>query len=231
MKSLFYKKYISTGQKRNNFSYTIFLRTIITRFFPIEKNLPILEIGCGSGELLLEAKKLGYSKIDGIEISEEMIKNADSSIKQNIKKTNLLKFLKLQSPNKYKAIIAKDILEHFSKKELLYILKRAHHCLMPNGYLVGHVPNGFSIWGSAIFWSDATHETAFTEDSLTQWCKVVGFSHVEVWEDYPMGPRLKDKLRKVLWKIGSFPFRILLAAETGKINNKITMNLFFKAYY
>ena len=48
---------MSTGQKKNNFSYTIFLRTIITRFFPIEKNLPILEIGCGSGELLLEAKK------------------------------------------------------------------------------------------------------------------------------------------------------------------------------
>ena len=54
--------------------------------FHLDKDIEIIDVGCGTGLVGLELHKLGYSNIDGYDISQEMLKAA--------KKTKIYKSLK-----------------------------------------------------------------------------------------------------------------------------------------
>ena len=54
--------------------------------FHLDKDIEIIDVGCGTGLVGLELHKLGYSNIDGYDISQEMLKVA--------KKTKIYKSLK-----------------------------------------------------------------------------------------------------------------------------------------
>ena len=41
------------------------------------KNIKILDIGCGTGLLGFELKEIGFKSIDGLDLSEEMLKIAE----------------------------------------------------------------------------------------------------------------------------------------------------------
>jgi len=226
----YYENYISSGQKIKNVTYKKYLKFIIKNFFPKNTNAEILELGSGCGELLSEASLFGYKKIKGVEISSEMHEQAPKNIKNLICRRDIREIMRTEKSKKYDMIIAKDVLEHFSLKELGPLCKNIHRCLKKNGYLLGHVPNGFSIWGGSVFWSDITHQTNFTEKTLNQLLKTEGFKKVEVFEDFPKDWSLKSFIRRLIWIVGSLPFRLLLAAETGTPKGKITQNIFFKAY-
>jgi len=230
MRLKYYKKYVSSGQKTKNVNYKVFLRFIIKKYFPKNKNTEILELGSGCGELLSEAKLLGYKKIKGVEISSEMLDQVPKNIKSFICRRDIRQIMRKEQSKKYDMIVAKDVLEHFSLKELGPLCKDIHRCLKNGGYFLAHVPNGFSIWGGSVFWSDITHKTNFTEKSINQLLKTEGFKNVEVFEDFPKDWSLKSFIRRLIWIVGSFPFRLLLAAETGSPKGKITQNIFFKAY-
>ena len=44
--------------------------------FHLDKDIEIIDVGCGTGLVGLELHKLGYSNIDGYDISQEMLKAA-----------------------------------------------------------------------------------------------------------------------------------------------------------
>jgi predicted TPR repeat methyltransferase len=54
--------------------------------FHLDKDIEIIDVGCGTGLVGLELHKLGYSNIDGYDISQKMLKAA--------KKTKIYKSLK-----------------------------------------------------------------------------------------------------------------------------------------
>ena len=54
--------------------------------FHLDKDIEIIDVGCGTGLVGLELHKLGYTNIDGYDISQEMLKAA--------KKTKIYKSLK-----------------------------------------------------------------------------------------------------------------------------------------
>ena len=54
--------------------------------FHLDKDIEIIDVGCGTGLVGLELHKIGYSNIDGYDISQEMLKAA--------KKTKIYKSLK-----------------------------------------------------------------------------------------------------------------------------------------
>lgn len=66
----------SYAQKRNEYGLSCIEKKIITRYFKSENQL--LDVGCGTGRVSFGLHELGYKKITGIDISEEMIKVACS---------------------------------------------------------------------------------------------------------------------------------------------------------
>jgi len=156
----------------------------------------LLDVGCGKGYFLLEAKKAGF-KVKGVEISKDAAKFAkDSGL--DIFNGTLENF---NSKEKFDAITMFDLIEHLSRP--LKALKIAKSLLKKDGILYIETPNIESAYRkySPIrnYWSgyNKFHIVLFSPKSLTIMLRKVGFSNIETKTD-----EIKIFSKDILWKPG-----------------------------
>jgi SAM-dependent methyltransferase len=112
-------------------------------------------------------------------------------------------------------VIAFDVIEHFTRDELLPFVDNVRRVLKPGGRWIIHVPNGESPFGGRMRYWDMTHELAFTRTSLAQLLLASGFAEVRCFEDEPVVHGAKSAVRWLLWKGFRGLLRLYIAAETG----------------
>jgi len=155
----------------------------------IQKNDRLLDVGCGSGNVIIEfAKQVDYAL--GIDnntgciqflkkkLKDEHIDNADAYV------ADLLQ-LELKG-EQFTRIVMTEILEHFSKEEGIKVLKQINSVLSPNGKLLITTPNYKSPWVileklmdifrlSPKLWGEQ-HLIKFTPNRLKKMLEDSGFS-------------------------------------------------------
>jgi len=99
--------------------------------FKVKKNR-LLEIGCGNGFFLLEAKRQGYKQIWGVEPSKDAIRKAPKQVKNNIKNDMFSK--KLFKKNSFDVICFFQTFDHISNPNRF--LKHCYYLLKPNGLIL-----------------------------------------------------------------------------------------------
>jgi SAM-dependent methyltransferase len=201
-----------------------YLKSLIAKWFPSERDIRILDLGCGYGAFLYLLKKAGYYELEGIDTSSEQVAGARRLGLNFVREGNLLEALKNSRNCSYDFLIAFDVLEHFSKDEILVFANEAYRVLKSGGRLLIHVPNGEAIFPGAVFFGDLTHETCFTRQSLRQLVNVSGFSSLRVIEDMPTVHGVKSLLRYILWKIFRTMFRVIYVAETGDTGKDLVLS-------
>lgn len=84
LKKLYTESKVTYGKQIDDLTktYSIYIKKL--RNYGVKKGR-FLEIGCGDGFLLKEAKKLGYKEVYGVEPSKEAIKMIPYEIRKNIK--------------------------------------------------------------------------------------------------------------------------------------------------
>ncbi len=192
-----------------------YLKSLIAKHFPANLNCNILDLGCGGGEIMYCASELGYKNILGIECSDQQIAAAKMLGVSNIVKGDLLEELSKLKEASIDCIISFDVLEHFSKNEIIEFIDRVHRVLVKGGAWVIHVPNGESIFVGKILYGDFTHEIAFTKTSATQLLRASGFSSISAYEDKPVIHGLKSTIRYLGWIVVKFFLRAYILVETG----------------
>jgi 2-polyprenyl-3-methyl-5-hydroxy-6-metoxy-1,4-benzoquinol methylase len=206
------------------------IREVLSRQLPENRQAKILDFGCGDGLLLSIAEQLGYSNLYGVDVAAGLVKIAQSRTKASIEFCNGLEYLKRAADQSLDVIIAFDVIEHFTRPELLEWSRQVFRVLRPNGRLLVHVPNGASPYYGKIRWGDLTHELAYTPTSLEQLLKPLGFHRFSAWEDAPVAHGLKSTIRAVLWKIVRAWDVFRLAIETGATRGHVlTINFFMAA--
>ena len=168
------------------------------KLLPLESKAKILDLGCGDGGFVYWLLTKGFSAARGIDISEEQINSGRAMGIEKIQCADLIETLK-DVRDEYDLIIARDVVEHFTKKDIYKILRVVHQALIPGGRFLIQVPNGEGIFYTNIYYGDFTHETAFTQRSLNQVFRNTGYDHIKV---YPVGPApvgLVSFLRYLLW--------------------------------
>lgn len=147
---------------------------------PSNPRTAILDLGCGSGAFLRYLDQKGFENAVGAEISREQV---DSCIAAGLKNVLLVddtrEFLQGRQQT-YEFIMMRDVLEHVEKPEIVGLLERVRDALKAGGLLVLKVPNAVGVAASFTRYMDFTHEVSFTELSLAQLLRSVGFSEVYV---------------------------------------------------
>jgi len=199
-------------------------RSYYGKFLPKDKEAVILDVARGNGGFVYWLKELGYKNATGIDISPEQIEEARSLKIKDVELADLRIFLKNKTAY-YDCLIARDIIEHFDKEEVLDILDIFYKSLKPNSVLIIQTPNAESPFGSRYRYYDLTHGLSFTTSSLNQALKTAGFKEMTF---YPMGPvvhGLKSLIRYILWKIIVLIIKFYLVVETGSSKGIFTQNL------
>lgn len=111
--------------------------TKVSRKFLSKKN-KILDVGCGSGELVIDLSKLGFDA-QGIDFSESMIKKAKhQAMKNKVEKNKFIcdSFFDHSFKDKFDLICANGFIEYISENQFKQFLKKTRQLLSKNGILV-----------------------------------------------------------------------------------------------
>lgn len=191
------------------------LQKVIKEHFPKDLSAPILDIGCGHGAFIHFIRAAGYLNVGGIDGSPEQVAESRRLGIVGVREGDLLTELGGQAASSLAVVIAYDVIEHYTKNELLDLMDEVYRVLKPGGKFIVHAPNGESPFVGRIRYGDITHEQAFTRDSILQLLMVCRFSRVTCQEDTPIPHGMKSLGRWVVWKLIRAVLRFYLAAETG----------------
>jgi SAM-dependent methyltransferase len=153
--------------------------------------------------------------VEGVDGSPEQVAAAERLGIEGVRLGDARKTLAEQPDGSLDALVCFDLIEHFTKDELIELVDEIYRVLKPGGRWIIHTPNAESPFGNRMFFWDFTHELAFTRTSLAQLLLSSGFREVNCYEDRPVPHGLKSAVRCFLWHGIRLALRAYLAVETG----------------
>jgi cyclopropane fatty-acyl-phospholipid synthase-like methyltransferase len=191
------------------------MKKLISDHFPPDKQAKIVDLGCGHGTLVYFARQAGYQDVIGVDVSQQQVDAAHHLGLSEVQCGDLMVTLRSFPDRSQDVIVAFDVIEHFEREELLPFIDEVRRVLKDGGKWIIHVPNGESPFHGRVFYSDGTHEHAFTQFSIKQILLASGFSSIECYEDKPIAHGLKSGVRSVLWKGIRTVLGFCVAVESG----------------
>lgn len=188
-------------------------KSYLKSWLPKQKNVAILEVGCGGGRLLHFLKKRSYTNLTGIDISQEQTLLA-KQVTKKVVQANAIEFLESIN-NEYDLIIGLDFIEHLYKDEVIDFLSNCHNALKPDGRIILQTPNALSPFAPSIFYGDFTHEICFTPKALQHVLNLCGFHNFHVRETGPVVHGFASAVRYALWRIIRLILKLWNLTETG----------------
>ena len=121
-------------------------------------------MGCGIGALVKSLTDAGYAQTIGVDVSEEMVKVAHTLGIQSVQQADVTQFL-AQNKNSFDVITGIDIIEHFTKDELVQLLTGIRESLTPGGIAIFRTPNMDAPYATIFANGDFTHENYLNSSS------------------------------------------------------------------
>jgi SAM-dependent methyltransferase len=205
----------------------VYLNRLVRRHFPPHRDAAILDLGCGHGSLIFHARAAGYTNVIGVDRSPQQVAEARRLGIDGVIEGDILDHLAATGDATQDLVLTFDVIEHFTRDELLPFVDDVRRVLKPGGTWIIHVPNGESPLSNRIRYGDLTHEQAFTRTSLGQLLLSSGFQSVACYEDAPVIHGVASAVRFLAWKAIRGLLRVYLAAETGNSGSSaiFTQNL------
>jgi SAM-dependent methyltransferase len=206
-----------------------YLRQLIRRHFPQDRNAFVLELGCGHGAFLYALHEAGYTRVKGVDWAQEQVLAARNLGIAGVDQGDAMSALAATPSGSVDVVVTLDLIEHLTKGELVALVDEVHRALRPSGRWVIHVPNAEAPFGSRIRYGDFTHELAFTRMSLTQLLRASGFARVRCYEDQPVPHGIKSVVRFLMWKVVRTGLLFYIAVETGAFDRQAIFSQNFLA--
>ena len=146
MKKDFYQQYFEV--EKNHWLMVgrrLFLKRLLAslRDLPRREEVRILDVGCGSGYILGELQKEGYTWAQGVDMEEEAITFGTTQGIQNLQvsRTESIPF-----PNSsIDVVLSMDVVEH--TPDDVSTLRELFRVVKPGGYVIIFVPAYMFLWG------------------------------------------------------------------------------------
>jgi len=153
----------------------------------IEPSLPpeigrsgeVVDIGCGYGFGLLALKRLGFTHVLGLEISEQQALRARSLGLDVLVPGDVGAWLEANRA-RFSVALLLDVLEHIPEDRQIEFARSIYTSMGSGSRLLVQVPNASSIIASRWRYIDYTHTTSFTEHSLFYILRNAGFDRIDI---------------------------------------------------
>jgi 2-polyprenyl-3-methyl-5-hydroxy-6-metoxy-1,4-benzoquinol methylase len=152
--------------------------TELMHLLPTNKDAVIVDLGCGFGTFVKPAIDAGYKNVTGYDISQEQVDVAHKLGIAAVHHSSIDDFFALGK--KVDVIVGLDIIEHFTKDELIDFLLNVKECLNPGGKAIFRTPNMDAPQTNLYAYGDISHEVFLNKSSALQVTKAMGFHEVEV---------------------------------------------------
>lgn len=193
----------------------------ILPFFPKDKNVRILDLGCGYGLLMDACRKNGYQNVFGVDFNAEAVEYATKTLGlKNVVREDAFKYLKDQPDNSFDVIIAANFIEHVKKELVPSLLNLVAGKIKDGGMFIAEMPNADSIHGLHTFFSDMTHEWAYSKALITNLLIQAGFSEVKVYPNRIRSNKLIRLAQKILTKIVSGDDKLQYSSSIIAVGSK-----------
>lgn len=196
-------------------------------FFPDDKNIPVLDIGIGRGEMLWCMREWGYVNYEGVDISPSTVDFCTGLGYQCRLVKDTVGFLR-DAGEKYGVITVVDVVEHIPKNALPAFLVAIREALLPGGKVIIQTPNMQAPDAAATRYHDITHEVGLDERSLGQLLKISGFGSFEFhgYEEY-FGHNPRRILRRLARH--GYQFAVRLGRNINGLQQQGILHPFFFA--
>jgi 2-polyprenyl-3-methyl-5-hydroxy-6-metoxy-1,4-benzoquinol methylase len=214
-----FDRYLSTafaGKRDVSASYK-FYDGEYGNYLPPDKECPILDLGCGTGEFIAYLKARGHRKISGIDASGEMVEFCRRSGISHVEAVSDTADYLLRNAGSFALVVMNDVIEHLPKRDTLKILTAVKASLKEGGTLLLRTGNFSTLGGMYLRYKDFTHEIGYTESSLEQVLALAGFVDIRVWGNKAY-VNLKNPIswiRAATLAVWFFIVRMLYTVELG----------------
>jgi len=159
----------------------------------LRQSAPVLDLGCGRGELLLMLRDAGV-EATGVDGDSAL---AGSARRRGLEvlEGDVLEVLRTLGDDSQGAVTALHLFEHLPPEALAAVLAEARRVLRPGGMLIAECPNPHSLRvGGALFWRDPTHQRPLLPETLELFLRAAGFAvdRTETLHPFPADQLLMD---------------------------------------
>lgn len=138
---------------------------------------PVLDVGCGRGELLALLRDAGI-EARGVDADSDMVAYARGE-RLDVVQADALEHLSAQPDGSLGAVFAGQVVEHLPPPALVRFLELAHAKLRDGGILVAETINPLSPLALRNYFADLTHAQPLVPETLAQLARHAGFTGVE----------------------------------------------------
>lgn len=177
---------------------------------PLARDGRVLDVGCGTGSMLGWLRTRGFTNVRGVDISPGDVAFANDYLGATLVMEQDAVGHLIENVGKYDLVIAKAIVEHVPKEDLVALVDALAVGLRPGGRVVVEVPNMDWLLAPHERYMDLTHEVGFTRESLSTWL-ALRFDSVDVRGSALAAPTRAQRLlrrplvalvRKLLYVLG-----------------------------
>jgi len=157
----------------------------------LEGHEPVLDVGCGRGELL---QLLGEAGIEarGIDIDPGMVERARAKGLQ-VEEGDAVAHLEEQPKGTLGAVVAVQVIEHLGYDDLQRLFASARRALAPGGLFVAETINPHSLQGFKTFWVDPTHRAPIFPEVAQTLALIHGFRTADILYPHGSGDAGRDR--------------------------------------
>jgi SAM-dependent methyltransferase len=156
---------------------------------------PLLDIGCGRGEMLKLAKEHNIRAI-GLDLNEAMVNICHERGYEAVQ-DDALNYLRKQKTGSHSVITGFHIVEHLPFGILLDILNECSRVLMPGGLVIFETPNPENIdVGSNTFYYDPSHLHPLSPPVFSWTVGRCGFDKVDILRLHPSGDGHENDVKR-----------------------------------
>ena len=152
---------------------------------------PVLDLGCGRGELLLMLREAGVAAV-GVE-GDAALAGAARRRGLEVVEGEVPRGLEGLADGSRGAVVALHLFEHLAPADLLATLAEVRRILRPGGLLVAECPYPHTLRvGASHFWADPTHRRPLLPETLRLFLQASGLepAEVELLHPFPVDQRL-----------------------------------------